>query len=74
MAAKPSLLQVVQRIVVLMLENRSFDHTLGWETQQPFWGVLPGTVATNIIDMFTPEMLPVLSAVAAKRDKRPRAK
>jgi len=43
---------------------KDFEYTLGWETQQPSWGVLPGTVANNIMGMFTPEMLPVLSALA----------
>ena len=41
-----------------------FRYTLGWETNDPSWGVLPGTVPRNIMGMFTPEMLPVLSALA----------
>jgi phospholipase C len=43
---------------------KDFQYTLGWETPQPSWGVLPGTVDTNIMGMFTPEMLPVLSTLA----------
>src|ERR1041385_1518304 len=45
---------------------KDFQYTLGWETQDPSWGVLPGTVDTNIMGMFTPEMLPVLSTLARK--------
>ena len=41
-----------------------FQYTLGWEANDPSWGVLPGTVPTNIMGMFTPKMLPVLSALA----------
>ncbi|HYM62754.1 MAG TPA: alkaline phosphatase family protein [Thermoanaerobaculia bacterium] len=41
-----------------------FTYTLGWETKKPGWSVLPGTVPNNIMGIFTPEMLPVLSALA----------
>jgi len=41
-----------------------FRYTLGWESKDPSWGVLPGTVPKNIMGMFTPQMLPVLSALA----------
>jgi phospholipase C len=40
-----------------------FAYTLGWETTEK-WSILPGTVAQNIMGMFTPEMLPVLSTLA----------
>jgi phospholipase C len=40
-----------------------FAYTLGWETSE-HWSILPGTVAKNIMGVFTPEMLPVLSALA----------
>ena len=41
-----------------------FAYTLGWETKKPSWHVLPGTTANNIMGMFPPEMLPVLSGLA----------
>jgi phospholipase C len=41
-----------------------FAYTLGWESKKPSWGMLPGTVAGNIMGMFTPEMLPILSGLA----------
>jgi phospholipase C len=40
-----------------------FAYTLGWETRE-HWSILSGTVAKDIMGMFTPEMLPVLSALA----------
>jgi phospholipase C len=43
---------------------KDFAYTLGWETQKPSWHVLPGTVANNIMGMFTPQTLPVLSTLA----------
>ena len=41
-----------------------FASTLAWETTDPSWQVLPGTVDTNIMTMFTPATLPVLSGLA----------
>ncbi|MGB6310915.1 MAG: alkaline phosphatase family protein [Steroidobacteraceae bacterium] len=41
-----------------------FAYTLGWESKDPSWSILPGTVASNIMGMFTPQMLPVLSGLA----------
>jgi len=38
--------------------------TLAWETKDPGWSVLPGTVDTEIMTMFTPATLPVLSGLA----------
>ncbi len=45
---------------------KDFAYTLGWEAKKPSWAkeILPGTVAQNIMGMFTPKMLPVLSALA----------
>ena len=41
-----------------------YASTLAWESQDPSWSVLPGTMATDIMTMFTPETLPVLSGLA----------
>ncbi|MBV8334882.1 MAG: phosphoesterase [Alphaproteobacteria bacterium] len=43
---------------------RDFHYTLGWESHERGWSVLPGTSASNIMGVFTPEMLPVLSGLA----------
>ena len=43
---------------------KDFEYTLGWQTGKPGWTVLPGTTAKNIMGMFTPEMLPILSGLA----------
>jgi phospholipase C len=40
-----------------------FVYTLGWETQEG-WSILPGTTANDIMGMYTPQMLPVLSGLA----------
>jgi phospholipase C len=40
-----------------------FSYTLGWEAKEK-WSILPGTTASNIMGMFTPESLPVLSGLA----------
>jgi phospholipase C len=40
-----------------------YSYTLGWEKKEK-WSILPGTVANDIMSMFTPEMLPVLSGLA----------
>ena len=42
----------------------NFTYTLGWQSKDPSWSVLPGTVPRNIMGMFTPQMLPVLSGLA----------
>jgi phospholipase C len=42
----------------------NYSSTLAWESRDPGWSVLPGTVAAEIMVMFTPETLPVLSALA----------
>ncbi len=41
-----------------------FAYTLGWQSKSPTWSILPGTVAANIMGMFTPEVLPILSGLA----------
>jgi len=45
---------------------KDFAYTLGWQQKSPSWAkqILPGTVASNIMGCFTPEMLPVLSGLA----------
>lgn len=43
---------------------KDYRYTLGWESKDPSWGVLPGTVPKNIMGMFTPAMLPVFSTLA----------
>lgn len=40
-----------------------FAYTLGWEARE-HWQILPDTSPSGIMGMFTPEMLPVLSALA----------
>ena len=43
-----------------------FAYTLGWQSKSSSWSkqILPGTVANNIMGCYTPEALPVLSALA----------
>jgi phospholipase C len=41
-----------------------FDYTLGWEATEN-WSIVPGTTASNIMGIFTPAMLPVLSGLAS---------
>jgi phospholipase C len=41
-----------------------FAYTLGWESKAPSWNVMPGTDPTDIMAMYTPAMLPVLSGLA----------
>jgi phospholipase C len=40
-----------------------FSYTLGWEAKEK-WSILTGTTANDIMEVFTPEMLPVLSGLA----------
>jgi phospholipase C len=40
-----------------------YAYTLGWETTEK-WSIVPGTTANDIMGCFTPEALPVLSALA----------
>lgn len=43
---------------------QNFASTLGWQTKEQGWSVLPGTTASSIMGMFPPEMLPVLAGLA----------
>lgn len=45
---------------------KDFAYTLGWQSKSPSWSkeIIPGTVASNIMGCYTPEMLPVLSGLA----------
>jgi len=43
---------------------RDFAYTLAWEGRSPGWSIEPGTTANDIMGCFTPEALPVLSALA----------
>ena len=40
-----------------------FAYTLGWEAKEN-WSILTGTVANDIMGVFTPAMLPILSGLA----------
>lgn len=40
-----------------------FAYTLGWETRE-CWSILKGTKAEDIMGMYSPEMLPILSGLA----------
>src|ERR1700691_1289722 len=42
-----------------------YAYTLGWQSKDPSWSVLPGTTASEIMGCYTPAALPVLSALAA---------
>jgi phospholipase C len=41
-----------------------YAYTLGWQSHEKGWSILPGTVANDIMGMFTPALLPVLSGLA----------
>ncbi len=43
---------------------KDFAYTLGWESGSATSSIVPGTVADNIMGCFTPDALPVLSALA----------
>jgi len=42
---------------------KDYAYTLGWEKTEG-WSILPGTVVSDIMGCFTPQALPVLSALA----------
>ena len=42
-----------------------YAYTLGWESENPSWGIVAGTTANDIMGCFTPEALPVLSGLAS---------
>jgi phospholipase C len=41
-----------------------FAYTLGWQSEEGGWTIYPGTTENDIMGCFTPQMLPVLSALA----------
>ncbi len=41
-----------------------FAYTLSWQSRESGWSIVPGTVASQIMGCFTPQALPVLSALA----------
>jgi phospholipase C len=41
-----------------------YSYTLGWESKEG-WSIVPGTTANDIMGMFTPQTLPVLSGLAS---------
>ena len=43
---------------------KDFAYTLGWQSREHGWKILPGTTASDIMGCYTPEALPVLSALA----------
>ena len=43
---------------------KDFSYTIGWQSRESGWTILPGTVANDIMGCFKPETLPVLSALA----------
>ena len=43
---------------------KDFAYTLGWQSREGGWSIVPGTVASNIMGCFTPDTVPVLSALA----------
>ena len=42
---------------------KDFAYTIGWETSEK-WSIIAGTTASDIMGCFTPQTLPVLSALA----------
>ena len=44
---------------------KDFAYTLGWQARESGWTILPGTGANDIMGCFTPDALPVLSALAS---------
>ncbi len=43
---------------------KNFDYTIGWESKRKGWSIVTGTTGNDIMGCFTPEALPVLSALA----------
>ena len=43
---------------------KDFAYTLGWQSKESGWSILPGTTASDIMGCFTPDTLPVLSGLA----------
>ena len=42
----------------------NYAYTLGWQSKESSWPIVPGTVEGDIVGCFTPQTLPVLSALA----------
>ena len=43
---------------------KDFTYTLSWQSNERGWSILPGTTGSNVMGCFTPDTLPVLSALA----------
>ncbi|MDA8320441.1 MAG: phosphoesterase [Actinomycetota bacterium] len=43
---------------------KDYRYTLGWQSREGHWSILPGTTPNDIMGCFTPDTLPVLSALA----------
>jgi phospholipase C len=43
---------------------QNFGYTLGWQSREGGWSIVPGTTASDIMGCFTPDALPVLSSLA----------
>src|SRR5205809_773020 len=67
-------LGAIKHVVQLMLENRSFDQMLGFvidfkaaiasDLAKGFKDTLTGTQASEIMGMYSPDALPIMSALA----------
>jgi phospholipase C len=44
---------------------KDFTYTLGWQSREGGWSILPGTTGQDIMGCFAPETLPVLSGLAS---------
>jgi phospholipase C len=43
---------------------KDFTYTLGWQSRESGWSIVPGTTGNDIMGCYGPETLPVLSALA----------
>lgn len=44
---------------------KNFAYTLGWQSRESGWSIVPGTTANDIMGCYTPQSVPVLSALAS---------
>src|SRR3984957_5729438 len=44
---------------------KDFTYTLGWQSREGGWSIVPGTTGQDIMGCFAPETLPVLSGLAS---------
>jgi phospholipase C len=44
---------------------KDFTYTLGWQSRESGWSIVPGTTGQDIMGCFAPETLPVLSGLAS---------